>query len=264
MRIENQNADAFHRMGGRADAGVVILCDHARNVLPAEYGSLGLAAPEFQRHIAYDIGAEAIATEVARLLDVPAVFSHYSRLLIDINRGLDDPTLVMRLSDGAVIPGNRDVDEREVASRVARFWQPYHSAVAETISACCATGETPVILSLHSMTDRWKGTQRPWDTSILWAEDDRLARPLLDGFAALPGLIVGDNEPYHGRLEGDTMWQHAHGNGLAGAIIEYRQDLVADARGQKTWADRTVALMRGILQRRRPVLHQVRLEELRA
>ncbi|MEQ1648815.1 MAG: N-formylglutamate amidohydrolase [Hyphomicrobiaceae bacterium] len=263
MRIESQDAFAFHRIGGRADAGVVILCDHARNVLPPEYGSLGLAASEFQRHIAYDIGAEAIATEVARQLDVPAVFSHFSRLLIDINRGLDDPTLVMRLSDGAIVPGNREADEREVAARVARFWQPYHSAVAETISACTQTGVTPVILSLHSMTDCWKGVKRPWETSILWADDDRLARPLLDGFAAIPGLIVGDNEPYHGRLEGDTLWQHAHGSGLAGAIIEYRQDLVGDVRGQKLWADRTVALMRAILQRRCPVLHQVRRQELR-
>lgn len=243
---------------------MVILCDHARNVLPPEYGSLGLATSEFQRHIAYDIGAEAIATEVARQLEVPAVVSHFSRLLIDINRGLDDPTLVMRLSDGVVVPGNRDVDEREVASRVAQFWQPYHSAVAETISACCAAGEPPMILSLHSMTDRWKGTQRPWETSILWADDDRLARPLLDGFTALPGLTVGDNEPYHGRLEGDTLWQHAHCRGLAGAIVEYRQDLVADTRGQRLWADRTVAMMRGVLQRRRPELCQVRLEELRA
>lgn len=249
MQITAEDGEAFRVLSGRADAGVVVICDHARNTVPAEYADLGLPPDQFRRHIAYDIGAEAIAEQVGAALGAPVVLSKFSRLLIDINRGEDDPTLVMRLSDGAIIPGNRNVDELEVARRLERFWRPYHSAVAQTISRCRASGVTPVILSLHSMTNCFKGTQRPWPISVLWdGGDHRLAGQLLEKFRAEPDLLVGDNEPYHGALEGDTLWKHARGNGLAGAIIEYRQDLVADAAGQAYWAERTVAVMRSILQ----------------
>ena len=52
---------------------------------------------------------------LARLLDAPAVLSTFSRLVIDPNRGEDDPTLLMRLYDGSVIPGNRNADAAERA-----------------------------------------------------------------------------------------------------------------------------------------------------
>ena len=55
---------------------------------------------------------------MARALGAPAVLSNFSRLLIDPNRGLDDPTLVMRLSDGAIVPGNRHLDEAGIAARM--------------------------------------------------------------------------------------------------------------------------------------------------
>ncbi|HRK18541.1 MAG TPA: N-formylglutamate amidohydrolase [Hyphomicrobiaceae bacterium] len=249
MEIGREDEEAYRIIGGRADSGVIVICDHARNTVPEEYADLGLPAEQFCRHIAYDIGAESIAERIGAALCAPVVLSKFSRLLIDINRGEDDPTLVMRLSDGAIIPGNRHVDELEVARRLERFWRPYHAAVAATIQRCRATGVTPVILSIHSMTHCFKGVQRPWPISVLWdGGDHRLAGQLLDHFRAEPGLLVGDNEPYHGALEGDTLWKHARGNGLAGAIIEYRQDLVADEAGQAYWADRTVAVMRAILQ----------------
>jgi len=44
--------------------------------------------------------AAAVAEHLARALHAPALFTRYSRLLIDPNRGRDDPTLVMQLSDG--------------------------------------------------------------------------------------------------------------------------------------------------------------------
>lgn len=39
---------------GGGKFGLLILCDHASNMLPQGYGRLGLAAAEFERHIAYD------------------------------------------------------------------------------------------------------------------------------------------------------------------------------------------------------------------
>ena len=100
------DADAYEILPGDPAVPLVIVVDHASNRVPADLGDLGLDAREFERHIAWDIGAEALARALAERLGAATVVSRFSRLVIDPNRGDDDPTLVMRLSDGAVIPGN--------------------------------------------------------------------------------------------------------------------------------------------------------------
>jgi predicted N-formylglutamate amidohydrolase len=212
---------------GALESGALILCDHASNAVPPDLGDLGLPETEFARHIAYDIGAAAVTRSLARRLEAPAILTCFSRLIIDPNRGRDDPTLVMRLSDGAVVPGNAAVDEGEVARRVARFYDPYDLAIAAAIRRACEAGHPPVIVTMHSFTPIWRGRPRPWHVGILWDADDRFAAPLLDGLRAEPGLVVGDNEPYDGALAGDTIDRHATAAGLANALIEIRQDLIA-------------------------------------
>lgn len=173
--------------------------------------------------------------------------TRYSRLLIDCNRGEDDPTLIMRLSDGAIIPGNRTLTAGERAQRTARFYRPYHDAVRALIDRALAAGTVPVLLSMHSFTPVWRGVPRPWHAAVLWDKDPRLAAPLLSALRAEPGLVVGDNEPYHGALEGDCMWQHGTGRGLAHALVEVRQDLIAGKNGQAEWADRLAGAVERIL-----------------
>lgn len=247
--IPAETTDSCTVVAGPADAGLVLLCDHARNVFPPGYGTLGLPAAQLKRHIAYDIGAEAITKHLAVSLGVPAVHTHYSRLLIDPNRGADDPTLIMRLSDGAIVPGNRHLDAAERDKRIALYYRPYHAAVGRVLDQCVATGVTPAILSIHSFTESWKAVPRPWHAGILWDNDPRMAKPLLEALYAEGDLIVGDNQPYHGGLEGDTMWQHGTIRGLAHALIEVRQDLIRDAAGQRAWAGRLARLMRQLLDR---------------
>ena len=247
--IENESGESFTIVGGPADAGLVLLCDHARNAFPPGYGTLGLPEAQLKRHIAYDIGAEAITRHLAAVLGAPAVHTHFSRLLIDPNRGEDDPTLIMRLSDGAIVPGNRHFDAVERTKRIERYWRPYHAAIDRVLDACITTGTTPTILSIHSFTESWKTVPRPWHAGVLWDKDARMARPLLDALWAEGDLIVGDNEPYHGGLEGDTMWQHGTSRGLAHALIEVRQDLIRDEAGQKAWGGRLARIMRGLLDR---------------
>lgn len=245
--IHAEDHDSYCIVGGRADAGLVLLCDHAGNAMPPEYGTLGLPPEQLARHIAYDIGAAQVTRALAAALGVPAVMTRYSRLLIDPNRGNDDPTLIMRLSDGAVIPGNRRLDEAEREKRIRLYYQPYHRAVAAVIGQCIASGVTPSILSIHSFTESWKERSRPWHVGVLWDRDRRLAGPLLDAFYAEGDLIVGDNEPYSGQLEGDCLWQHATCPGLANALIEVRQDLIRDAAGQAAWAKRLCRIVERIL-----------------
>ena len=193
---------------GGLDAGVLIVCDHASNAIPPGYGSLGLEPEALGRHIAYDIGAAALARALAARLHAPAVLTTFSRLLIDPNRGADDPTLVMRYSDGAIVPGNAKTDAKEIARRLELFWAPYRDKVAATVEAMMATGEPPALVSIHSFTPVWRGAPRRWKVGVLWDRDDRIAKPLLEALAAEPDLHVdgiGDNEPYDGALAGDTI-----------------------------------------------------------
>ena len=255
--IDPVEAESFAVVPGRADRGLIFLCDHAGNAFPPGYGTLGLPEDQLKRHIAYDIGAAAVTRAAAAALGVPALLTRFSRLLIDPNRGADDPTMIMRLSDGAVIPGNRHLDAAEREKRMALYYRPYHTAIDAVLDRCVATGVPPAIISMHSFTESWKGVPRPWHVGILWDRDARLAQPMLDHFNADGGLIVGDNEPYKGSLEGDCMWQHGTSRGVAHALIEIRQDLIRDARGQQQWADRIVALVRAL--KGRPDLHLGRL-----
>jgi predicted N-formylglutamate amidohydrolase len=246
--ITAEDAESFCILPGRADAGLVVICDHAGNAFPPGYGTLGLPEAQLRRHIAYDIGAAQVTRELASALGAPAVMTRYSRLLIDPNRGADDPTLIMRLSDGAVIPGNRKLEEAERERRLALYYRPYHAAIDRVIDRCLAAGTAPALVSIHSFTESWKTSPRPWHIGILWDRDARLARPLLEAFYAEGGLIVGDNEPYTGQVEGDCLWQHGTRRGLANAIVEIRQDLIRDAAGQQAWAARLARVVATILQ----------------
>lgn len=232
---------------GDPESGLLLLCDHARNTVPPEYGDLGVPADQFERHIGYDIGARAVTLELARRLQARACLTTYSRLLIDPNRGEDDPTLIMRLSDGAVVPGNARVDARERAYRIEAFHKPYHDLISRSLDEMIEKAPAPVVVAMHSFTPVWRGVARPWHATVLWDCDPRAVRPMLQGLRAQDGLVVGDNEPYDGALKNDTMHRHATGRGLAHALLELRQDLIADQRGVMEWADRLEPVLREIV-----------------
>jgi len=233
---------------GDPSSGVIILCDHASNEIPPEYRALGMPEDQLSRHIAYDIGAAGMARRLADVFGAPALLTNFSRLLIDPNRGEDDPTLVMRLSDGAVVPGNARVDEAEVERRIRRFYRPYDRAIKAKIADAMATGIRPVILSIHSFTPNWRGFPRPWHAGILWAKDHRLSQSLIAALAANDDLVVGDNEPYNGALTGDVIDRHALANGFSNTLIEIRQDLITEAADAAAWGDRLAKTLGPLLE----------------
>ena len=245
---------AFEVVPGALECGALIICDHASNALPHGYGTLGLPPGALDRHIAYDIGAADATRALAARLGAPAVLSTFSRLLIDPNRGLDDPTLVMRYSDGAIVPGNAYIDAAEIARRGARFWTPYRQQVAATVDAMMATGEPPALISIHSFTPVMRSLARPWKIGLLWDRDGRITKPLIEALIAEPDLRpdeVGDNEPYDGALAGDTIDEIATSRGLANVLIEIRQDLIAEGAQAVAWAERIGRLLAPIIADRR-------------
>ncbi len=247
----------FELIDGDRSRGILILADHARNLLPDEYGDLGLPAREFERHIAYDIGVEMVTRSLARQLDAPALLCGFSRLLIDPNRGEDDPTLIRQLYDGTVIPANYPMSAEERERRLDRFYRPYHDAIGSLLSSVAsASGKAPLIVSVHSFTPAMQGIARPWHVGILWDTDDRAVIPMLEALSADPTIVVGDNEPYDGALRGDTMYRHAIVNGYPHVLIEIRQDLIASESGAQAWADRLAPILDGIDEQ--PDIHEVK------
>jgi len=249
----------YRSIEGDARTGLLILCDHAENTIPPAFDRLGLKEEDLHRHIAYDLGAAAVAEELAKRLGAPAILSRFSRLLIDPNRGLDDPTLIMQVADGLIVPGNVGLDAAAIQARLDTFYKPYHRAIEHALNSAIDMGRPPVIVSVHSFTQAWKGIPRPWGAGILWDKDPRLAVPLLDALRSVPGLEVGDNVPYSGQLKGDTLYRHGTARGLAHALIELRQDLVLGAEGQAEWAARLAEALGKVLGAAKDGLHAIEL-----
>jgi predicted N-formylglutamate amidohydrolase len=204
-------------------SSLLLICDHAVAALPSQYGLLGLDPGLFQTHIAYDIGAARVTRALAARFGAAAVLGRWSRLLIDLNRGADDPTLVMKLSDGSIIPGNAKAGPDEVARRIRDFHLPYHDAITAELDRI---GPKAAIISIHSFTPAWKGKSRPWEVGVLWDQDRRLAGPLMTRLTQ-HAFVWGDNEPYSGALDGDTLNVHGTRRGLPHVLVEIRQDLIA-------------------------------------
>jgi len=219
-----------------------VLCDHASNVVPdfVNGGCLGVAAADMARHIAYDPGAEGVSRALAAALDGPAVLSRFSRLVIDPNRGEGDPTLIMQLYDGTIIPGNRGISDLDADERMRRCHRPYHEAVSRLAAGRAA----PVLVSVHSYTPQLRGRPpRPWQIGVLYSTDTRLAHPLLARLRGEPGLSVGDNQPYSGHLPGDTIARHGIERGRPNVLIELRNDLIETEAQQSAWAARLAPIL---------------------
>ncbi|WP_150522667.1 N-formylglutamate amidohydrolase [Roseibium sediminis] len=239
----------YEALDGNLDRGLLLLCDHASNTVPPGYGDLGVPKEQFERHIGYDIGTRALTHLLAERLGVPALLTTYSRLFIDPNRGEDDPTIIMRLSDGAVVPGNAKVDADERRHRIEHYHRPYHDAIDRTLDAMLEVAPPPVIISIHSFTPVWRGVPRPWHGTVLWDSDPRAIFPFLDGLQERGDLVVADNEPYDGALKNDTMYRHCTSRGLAHALLEVRQDLIGHEAGIVEWADRLEPILTGLAER---------------
>lgn len=245
--------EAFKVIGAERTGPWVISCDHASNHVPTwiSGGCLGIPDDDMSRHIAYDIGAAGLAEALSRALNGPAILSRFSRLVIDPNRGEDDPTLLMKLYDGSIIPANRNADAADRERRLDRLYRPYHAALSGMM-----TRPDAILVSVHSFTPRLNGRRpRPWQVGILSAHDRRLSAPLLDimgrdeAFAEFveresgTPLCLGDNEPYPGHLPGDAVDQHALSDGRLNVLLELRQDLIGEPDQQFRWAEHLARLL---------------------
>lgn len=218
-------------------APVLLVCDHASRAVPECLNQLGLDDAMLMRHIGWDIGAAEVTRHLSERFDAPAVFSGYSRLVVDCNRRPDDPTSIPAVSDGVVVPGNCDLDAAAIAERRSACFDPYHAEVRRALDRFADQRRVPAFVSIHSCTPVMKGFERPWHIGVLYDADTRISAPLLRALAGRGDLCVGDNQPYSGRTHsGFSVDAHAGKGGLPHVMVEIRQDLIDTHKGAAHWA----------------------------
>jgi predicted N-formylglutamate amidohydrolase len=231
---------AFRVLRPHGKGRFLIVCDHASNEIPEELDHLGLPPAELRRHIAWDIGAAGIASELSNIFDAPAVLCGTSRLVIDCNRQLAAPDLIPAVSDGTLIPGNLNLTPDQRRHRIEQWFEPYHAA----IEAAIGDRQDWMVLSIHTMTESLAGVARPWQIALSSYQDRRWVDPVLANLRRDREIWVGDNEPYD--LDPTVDYSvpfHAMRRGLPYLQVEFRQDEVADAAGQVQWARRFAAVI---------------------
>lgn len=218
---------------------IVLLCEHASNHIPAEYGGLGLAAEELRRHIAWDIGAAGVTRLLSARLGAPAFLGGYSRLLIDVNRPLGSESSIPLRSEATDIPGNIGLDDAEKARRAERMFRPFHDRVAHHLDRRARSGRATRLVTVHSFTPVFLGQKRPWHVGVLYDAAKDFGEAILAGLGADGTLNAAANEPYVIARDGDyAIPVHGDDRGIPAALIEIRQDLVATDAGIAEWADR--------------------------
>lgn len=247
LRPRDPPAVELYNLEGKAP--VLATCDHASNRVPHALEKLGLSDADLEKHIGWDIGAAGVTRLLARKLDAPAILAGYSRLVVDCNRDVADRTSMPAVSDGVRIPGNEHLSEGARQQRIEALFHPYHRAIEQALDGIATRGVHPAVLSIHSFTPVMNEIARPWHVGVLWDKDPRIPVPLLGALRRETGLVVGDNEPYSAREPaGFTVRTHAVGRGLPHVAIEIRQDLIANAAGEREWAERLAKALTPILE----------------
>lgn len=230
----------------RGDGTWLLTCEHAGTAIPRSYRALGLERRQILDHIGWDIGARAVQRELAGLLGAPHAASRWSRLLVDCNRAIDDPTLIVRVSDGVVVPGNARVSEAERRRRVRDYYAPYHRAVDRMVERAKRRGGLVRLLSLHSFTPEMNGRERRLDIGVLFDEHEPLARRLGRALRRR-GWRVRYNEPYSGRA-GLIYSARRHGNAhdIEYVELEINNRLIREPSGQRRLAREVAAALREV------------------
>ncbi|MDR3420398.1 MAG: N-formylglutamate amidohydrolase [Xanthobacteraceae bacterium] len=222
----------------------LLVADHAGNAMPRALGWLGIGEAECRRHIAWDIGIAGLGRILADALGATLIRQNYSRLVIDCNRPPGAATSIPEVSELTAIPGNAALSDADKAARARAIFWPYHARIEAELERRKKAGRAAALIALHSFTPVFKGVPRSWHAALLYHRDPRLARRLLELLKLETGLIVGDNEPYFVSDETDyTIPVHGERRGLPHALIEIRQDLIADKKGEWEWGERLARLL---------------------
>ncbi|MDR0252817.1 MAG: N-formylglutamate amidohydrolase [Brucellaceae bacterium] len=241
---------AVYVLNEQGSSPYLLICEHATNFMPEKFARLGLSEADMAAHIAWDPGAAEVARRMSKALDATLVEAGLSRLLIDCNRPLSAPDLIPEISEVTIVPGNQKLSEAERQERIALAHKPFHEKIEAVIEARKKRGQESRLITIHSYTPVYKGVGRPWEIGIIHDADDRLGARMIAGLrkdSESSGINVGVNQPYSpdDRVY-YTLECHARKRGDLCAMVEIRNNEIADEEGQALWAARLSAILQEI------------------
>jgi len=222
----------------KKNKGILFIADHASNLIPNSLKNIDLKENQLNSHIAYDLGVKELCVNLSSLLNSKYIMGEYSRLIIDLNRDISDPTLIPEIVDRNVIVKNLNLSNYEKKKRITEIYNRYHRKITTTINQ----NNIKALISLHSFNPIFKKKKRNIHFGILSNQDRRLSEYIIAEMKSRK-LRVGDNEPYKGNLIGDTMYKHGLKNNLHHTLIEVRNDLLSSP----TKVHRVSALLKEII-----------------
>lgn len=237
--LRSDEGDPVILVNENGPSPVVLVCEHAGKVVPQALGDMGLSGDDLNRHIAWDIGAEAVARRLSEALDAPLLLQRYSRLAYDCNRPPESPDAMPVKSETTRVPGNEGLSPEARLARIRGIYRPFHDAVTELLDRRAAHNVASLIVTMHSFTPIYRGIRRHLDLGVLHDRDTRLADLVLGLAGRMKDIVVRRNEPY-GPQDGvcHTLNLHGAARGLHHVMLEIRNDLIGHEAGQAQWATR--------------------------
>ena len=216
-------------------APVLFLCEHAGRAIPKTLGTLGLNEKALMSHRGWDIGAEALARNLANRLNAPLILQRYSRLVIDGNRPPGSAESILEVSDGVEIEVNKKLSLHERIAREKAIFAPMDQAINDAFSA----SQRIAAFSIHSFSPQLGGQSRPWHAGFLTRRSISTAKALIESLKGQrPSLNLAINKPY--TVDDENDWfipSHAEARGLMHCLIEVRNDQISDELGINLWSD---------------------------
>ena len=237
MRVEPQTLYAPVIQNVAAKGRIVLVCEHASNHIPAQWGTLGLTEAQRQAHIAWDPGALGLSQRLAQRLDAVLIHAPVSRLVYDCNRAPDMPGAMPARSEIHDIPGNAALSPADRLARTEAVYLPFQNAAHGLIAQRIALGLRPVVVTIHSFTPVYFGQSRTVEFGIIHDADPTLSLAILTA-ARSTSLNAQLNQPYSAADDVTHMLRVlATPYGLPNAMLEIRNDLIATATDQDHMAD---------------------------
>lgn len=214
---------AFSLISATTNAPLYLFGDHSSRHIPERFDNLGLSGDDLTRHIAWDIGTEAVIRALAAHFGCGAQLAGVSRLVIDMNREPDASGLIPLVTDGTLVPGNEDLSAAMRDARRADYYTPYHQRLGETTRHLPAD---TLVISVHSFTPKpLTGEARATDIGLLTKHDMASAKAFTASMARVaPEWKVDINLPYSAYDLNYTVDRHIAPHGLSHLAIEMRQD----------------------------------------
>lgn len=205
------------------DSQLIITCEHAGNDVPEEYRHLFKDNPEvLETHRGIDIGALELTNAISKLLEKEPYLHTVTRLLVDLNRSTQSPTLFSEFTR------EEPLHVREKIFK--KYYQPHRNKIEGKINQVIARGEQAIHVGIHTFTPVWENEEREVDVGFLFDPRSKaeqhfcyLWRHELNQRS--PDLRIKMNEPYRGTMDGFTTYLRGQfsGSDYLGMEIEVNQ-----------------------------------------